>query len=212
RAGGGGHHGPRRLPGRADPPRRDPGHGPGAGRRPRPGVRARRGGRLRMRILLVEDDLRLAENVAAQLRGAGFAVDALARGKEALTEAAIFPYDLIVLDLQLPDVDGVEVCRALRARGTPTRILMATARDAVEDRVGGLETGADDYLVQPYSTEELIARIRGLLRRPADPLPPVLRVADLELDTGRREARRGGRTIALTTKEFAVLEYLMRNP
>ena len=165
-----------------------------------------------MRILLVEDDRRLAENAAAQLREAGFSVDVVAGGGDALYEAAIFPYDLIVLDLQLPDMDGVEVCRALRARGTPTRILMATARDGVEDRIGGLETGADDYLVKPYSIRELIARIRALLRRPADPLPATLRVAGLELDTGLRIARRGDREIALTTKEFSVLEYLMRTP
>jgi two-component system copper resistance phosphate regulon response regulator CusR len=165
-----------------------------------------------MRILLVEDDRRLAENVAAQLREASFSVDVVAGGEAALYESAIFPYDLIILDLQLPDLDGVEVCRTLRARGTPTRILMATARDAVDDRIGGLETGADDYLVKPYSTGELIARIRALLRRPADPLPATLRVAELELDTAARLARRGRRTIALTTKEYAVLEYLMRNP
>jgi two-component system copper resistance phosphate regulon response regulator CusR len=164
-----------------------------------------------MRILLVEDDPRLAENVAAQLRDAGFAVDAVAVGKDALYESAIFPYDLIILDLQLPDMDGVEVCRALRARGTPTRILMATARDAVESRIGGLESGADDYLIKPYSNRELIARIRALLRRPADPLPAMLRVEDLELDTGTRTARRGSREIPLTTKEFAVLEFLMRS-
>src|SRR5690606_23521609 len=170
------------------------------------------GSRSEMRILLVEDDRRLAENVSAQLREAGFSVDAVAGGKEALYESAIFPYDVLVLDLQLPDVDGVEVCRALRARGTPTRILMATARDAVDDRIGGLETGADDYLVKPYSTRELIARIRALLRRPADPLPTTLQVADLELDTGTRSARRGEREIPLTTKEFSVLDYLMRNP
>jgi two-component system copper resistance phosphate regulon response regulator CusR len=109
-------------------------------------------------------------------------------------------------------MDGVVVGRALRARATPTRILMATARDAVEARIGGLESGADDYLVKPYSNREMIARIRALLRRPADPLPTVLRVADLELDTGKRNARREGREIPLTTKEFAVLEFLMRNP
>ena len=164
-----------------------------------------------MRILLVEDDRRLAENVAAQLREAGFSVDTVPGGKQALYEAAVFPYDVIVLDLQLPDVDGVEVCRTLRSRGTPTRILMATARDGVEDRIGGLETGADDYLVKPYSIRELIARIRALLRRPADPLPATLRVEDLALDTGDRSAHRGDRRILLTTKEFAVLEYLMRN-
>ncbi len=165
-----------------------------------------------MRILLVEDDRRLAASVAAQLREAGFSVDTAAGGKDALYESAIFPYDLIILDLQLPDMDGVEVCRALRARGTPTRVLMATARDSVDDRIGGLETGADDYLVKPYSNRELIARIRALLRRPADPLPVTLRVADLELDIGLRAARRGEREISLTTKEFAVLEFLMRNP
>lgn len=165
-----------------------------------------------MRILLVEDDRRLAESVAAQLREAGFSVDVVGSGKTALYESAVYPYDLIVLDLRLPDMDGVEVCRALRARGTPTRILMATARDGVEDRIDGLETGADDYLIKPYSNRELIARIRALLRRPADPLPAVLRVEDLELNTGVRSARRGARQIALTTKEFAVLEYLMRNP
>jgi len=165
-----------------------------------------------MRILLVEDDRRLAENVAAQLREAGFSLDVVRGGKNALYESAIYPYDLVILDLQLPDMDGVEVCRTLRARGTPTRILMATARDALDDRIGGLETGADDYLVKPYSNRELIARIRALLRRPADPLPAILHVSDLELDTGMRVAHRGERRISLTTKEFAVLEYLMRNP
>jgi len=165
-----------------------------------------------VRILLVEDDRRLADNVAAQLREAGYSVDVVVGGKQALYDAAVYPYDLIVLDLQLPDIDGVEVCRRLRARGTPTRILMATARDTVDDRIGGLETGADDYLVKPYSIGELIARIRALLRRPADPLPATLRVGDLELDTGLRSARRREREITLTTKEFAVLEYLMRNP
>ncbi|MBX6364061.1 MAG: response regulator transcription factor [Gemmatimonadetes bacterium] len=164
-----------------------------------------------MRILLVEDDRRLAENVAAQLRAAGFAVDVVTGGRQALVEAAVFPYDVIVLDLQLPDLDGVEVCRALRARGAPARILMATARDGVEDRIAGLETGADDYLVKPYSTRELIARIRALLRRPAEPLPATLEVGGLALDTAAREARRGDRRIPLTAKEFAVLEYLMRN-
>jgi two-component system copper resistance phosphate regulon response regulator CusR len=164
-----------------------------------------------MRILFVEDDPRLAESVAGQLREAGFAVDAVGTGREALRESAIFPYDLIVLDLQLPDLDGVEVCRRIRARGTPTRILMATARDGVDARITGLDTGADDYVVKPYSVRELVARIRALLRRPADALPDVLRAGDLELDTGTRTARRGEREIALTTKEFAVLQYLMRS-
>lgn len=164
-----------------------------------------------MRVLLVEDDDRLASSVANQLRQAGFAVDVVARGADALRESAISPYDAIVLDLQLPDSDGVEVCRQLRARGTPVRIIMATARDGVADRITGLDTGADDYLVKPYSVQELIARLRALLRRPEAALPPVYRIADLELDTATRVARRAGRTIELTTKEFMVLEYMMRN-
>jgi two-component system copper resistance phosphate regulon response regulator CusR len=164
-----------------------------------------------MRVLLVEDDDRLASSVANQLRQAGFAVDVVARGADALRESAISPYDAIVLDLQLPDSDGVDVCRQLRARGTPVRIIMATARDGVADRITGLDTGADDYLVKPYSVQELIARLRALLRRPEAALPPVYRIADLELDTATRVARRAGRTIELTTKEFMVLEYMMRN-
>ncbi|HEU4585110.1 MAG TPA: response regulator transcription factor [Gemmatimonadaceae bacterium] len=164
-----------------------------------------------MRVLLVEDDDRLASSVANQLRQAGFAVDTVARGEDALRESAISPYDAIVLDLQLPDLDGVEICRQLRARGTPVRIIMATARDGVADRITGLDTGADDYLVKPYSVGELIARLRALLRRPEAALPTVYRVADLELDTATRVARRGNRTIDLTTKEFVVLEYMMRN-
>jgi DNA-binding response OmpR family regulator len=164
-----------------------------------------------VRVLLVEDDDRLASSVANQLRQAGFAVDIVARGEDALRESAISPYDAIVLDLQLPDLDGVEICRRLRERGTPVRIIMATARDGVADRITGLDTGADDYLVKPYSVRELIARLRALLRRPEAALPTVYRVADLELDTATRVARRGERTIDLTTKEFVVLEYMMRN-
>ena len=164
-----------------------------------------------MRVLLVEDDDRLASSVANQLRQAGFAVDIVARGEDALRESAISPYDAIVLDLQLPDLDGVEICRRLRERGTPVRIIMATARDGVADRITGLDTGADDYLVKPYSVRELIARLRALLRRPEAALPTVYRVADLELNTATRVARRGERTIDLTTKEFVVLEYMMRN-
>lgn len=164
-----------------------------------------------MRVLLVEDDDRLASSVANQLRQAGFAVDIVSRGVDALRESAISPYDAIVLDLQLPDSDGVDVCRRLRERGTPVRIIMATARDGVGDRIAGLDTGADDYLVKPYSVQELVARLRALLRRPEAALPTVHRVADLELDTAHRVARRGARGIELTTKEFVVLEYMMRN-
>lgn len=167
-----------------------------------------------MRLLLVEDDPDLATSAAAYLRRVGFAVDVVADGRGALRESAITPYDVIVLDLRLPDLDGTEVCRRLRARGDHTRVLMATARDAVEDRVAGLELGADDYLVKPYALTELAARVRALLRRPADAVPPVLAVGDLALDTATRRARRGRpgaeRDIALTGKEYAVLEYLMR--
>lgn len=164
-----------------------------------------------MRILLVEDDASLRETVAAYLRATGFAVDAVGTGKMALGQASVSPVDAVVLDVGLPDMDGFAVCRALRARGDAPRILMATARDAVEDRIAGLDGGADDYLVKPYALGELVARLRALLRRPADALPPTLRVADLALDTGTRLASRGAREIALTTKEFAVLEVLLRH-
>jgi DNA-binding response OmpR family regulator len=164
-----------------------------------------------MRVLLVEDDDRLASSVANQLRQAGLAVDVVARGADALRESAISPYDAIVLDLQLPDADGVDICRRLRERGTQARVIMATARDGVADRITGLDTGADDYIVKPYSVQELTARLRALLRRPEAALPPVYHVADVELDTATRQARRGDRAIELTTKEFMVLEYMMRN-
>jgi DNA-binding response OmpR family regulator len=169
-----------------------------------------------MRLLLVEDDPRMASTAAQYLRNAGFAVDVAPDGATALREANINPYDAVVLDLGLPDVDGLEVCRRLRTRKAPLRILMATARDAVEDRIAGLDTGADDYIVKPYALGELVARLRALLRRPAESLPEVLRVGDLALDTAARTAQRatpaGPRAIALTTKEFAVLEVLMRHP
>jgi two-component system copper resistance phosphate regulon response regulator CusR len=164
-----------------------------------------------MRVLLVEDDPVLAGAVVTYLRGAGFAVDTVATGQQALIESAVTDYDAIVLDLGLPDQDGLEVCRKLRARPKVPRVIMATARDALKDRITGLETGADDYLVKPFALGELAARLRALLRRPAEAIPPVLTIADLSLDTGRQVARRGTRAIELTVKEFAVLEYLMRN-
>lgn len=164
-----------------------------------------------MRILLVEDDPVLADTVAAYLRGSGFAVDVVATGQAAIYQSAVTGYDAIVLDLGLPDLDGIEVARQLRAREAPPRVIMATARDALQDLVGGLEGGADDYLVKPYALAELGARLRALLRRPAEAKLPVLEVGDLSLDIGRRLASRGGRPIELTAKEFSVLEYLMRN-
>jgi two-component system copper resistance phosphate regulon response regulator CusR len=163
-----------------------------------------------MRILLVEDDADLRETVSAYLRATGFAVDAVATGKMALVQAAVSPFDAIVLDVLLPDTDGFTVCRMLRAQGNDSRILMATARDAVEDRIAGLDGGADDYIVKPYALGELVARLRALLRRPTEGLPTHLVVGDLRLDPATRTAARGARAIELTTKEFAVLEVLMR--
>lgn len=164
-----------------------------------------------MRILLVDDDETLRDTVAAYLRTAGFAVDAVGTGKMALEQAAVSPCDAVVLDVGLPDMDGFAVCRALRQRPEAPRIIMATARDAVEDRIAGLDDGADDYLVKPYALGELVARLRALLRRPSGAYPVLLEVHDLTLDTAARVAARGSRTIALTTKEFAVLEVLMRH-
>lgn len=165
-----------------------------------------------MRLLLVEDDARMAATASQFLRNHGFAVDHAGSGHAALELAALNAYDAVVLDLGLPDLDGLEVCRRLRRAHPSLRILMATARDAVEARIAGLDIGADDYLVKPYALGELVARLRALLRRPADALPPVLHVGDLALDTGHRSARRGARAITLTAKEYAVLEVLMRHP
>lgn len=165
-----------------------------------------------MRVLLVEDDPRLSESVAAYLRRDGFSVDTADSGAAAMRHAGVEAYDVVVLDLRLPDVDGLEVCRRLRAKGFTAPVLMATARDAVSDRVAGLDTGADDYIVKPYALEELVARIRALLRRPREVMPVTLRVGELELDTAARRARVAGRTIELTTKEYAVLEVFLRHP
>lgn len=165
-----------------------------------------------MRILLAEDDATIARSVAQYLRQLGFAVDAALTGEDALHLAAVNPYDAVVLDVQLPGIDGHEVCRRLRATGARARILMATARDGVDDRIAGLDLGADDYLVKPYALGELAARLRALLRRPADLLPAVLAVDDLTLDTASRVATRAGHQATLTNKEFSVLEFLMRHP
>lgn len=165
-----------------------------------------------MRVLLVEDDDTLRESATAFLRASGFAVDPAATGKMARGLAAVSPYDAVVLDVRLPDDDGFVLCTALRARIPAPRILMATARDGVEDRIAGLDLGADDYLVKPYALGELVARLRALMRRPDHAAPTVLQVEDLVLDPATREARRNGRVITLTTKEFAVLEVLMRAP
>jgi DNA-binding response OmpR family regulator len=165
-----------------------------------------------MRLLLVEDDPRVARVVERGLAEAGYAVDVAADGGEGLSLAMQDSHDLIVLDVMLPVLDGLEVCRRLRQAGLRTPVLMLTARDAVPDRVRGLDAGADDYLIKPFALEELLARVRALSRRGADSaVGESLQVADLVLDVARHEARRAGQPIELTAKEFALLEYLMRN-
>ncbi|MDQ7841475.1 MAG: response regulator transcription factor [bacterium] len=166
-----------------------------------------------MHILIVEDDQRLGRLLQRVLTEERHAVDLAHSGERGLDLALSGGYDLVVLDLMLPDLDGVEVCRRLRAEGIGTPVLMLTARGTVEDRVAGLNAGADDYLVKPFAMAELLARVNALLRRrdrPAE-IPTVIEVADLTLDLLRREVRRDGRVIELTPKEFALLEYLMRN-
>src|SRR6059058_228461 len=164
-----------------------------------------------MRLLLVEDDARIARFVAKGLREQTYAVDVSATGEDALYQAAVNTYDLVILDVMIPAPDGFAVCRELRKSGQRMPILMLTARDAVEDRVAGLDHGADDYLTKPFEFRELLARMRALLRRPAELKPAQLHVSDLTLDTAGQTASRGGRNISLTHKEYALLEYLVRN-
>lgn len=164
-----------------------------------------------MRILLVEDDQALADVVASGLREQAYAVDVAGDGDTAVIESAITPYDAIILDIMLPKRDGFAVCREVRRRGSTAKILMLTARDAVDDRITGLDAGADDYLTKPFEFRELLARLRALLRRGHDVLSPILQVGDLTLDTRSQTAHRDGRLIPLTTKEYALLEFLARN-
>jgi len=164
-----------------------------------------------MRLLLVEDDAKLADMLARSLREEGYAVDLAADGDRAYYQARVNEYDGIVLDIGLPKRDGLDVSQALRKEGKRVPILMLTARDAVRDRVAGLDAGADDYLTKPFALEELHARLRALLRRLPEVLPPTLNVADLTVDTRSQTVRRGDRTIPVTMKEYALLEYLARN-
>jgi DNA-binding response OmpR family regulator len=164
-----------------------------------------------MRILLVEDDPRIANFVAKGLREQAYAVDVAASGEGALYQASINTYDLAILDVMIPAPDGFEVCRRLRQSGLRFPILMLTARDATDDRVHGLDTGADDYLTKPFEFRELLARLRALLRRSGDLRPNRIAIEDLVLDPAEQTAARGGRQISLTTKEYALLEYLARN-
>ena len=166
-----------------------------------------------MHILLVEDERTIAAYIKRGLEEQGYAVDLARTGREALEWSASAAFDMIILDIMLPELDGITVCRELRARGLHMPILMLTARDAVDDRVAGLDAGADDYLVKPFALRELLARLRALTRRADDvSRTPVLECADLLLDTRTRRVSRAGRVIDLTTKEFAVLECLMRAP
>jgi two-component system OmpR family response regulator len=165
-----------------------------------------------MRILVVEDEVRLASLMRKGLREAGLLADVAVKGEDALWMAAASGYDVVLLDVRLPGIDGFEVCRLLRADRVGTPILMLTARDAVQDRIAGLDAGADDYLVKPFDFGELLARVRALGRRGAAEKGTALRVGDLELDPATHRVLRGGREIALTTKEFQVLEVFMRHP
>ena len=159
--------------------------------------------------MIVEDERDTADAVARGLRRQGLAVDLAGDGREALAKAALVSYDVVVLDRDLPEVHGDEVCRRLRAFEEPPAVLMLTAAGEVGDRVAGLTLGADDYLSKPFAFAELAARVLALGRRVARPRPPVLGVADVELDTARRQARRGGRELSLTAKELGVLETLI---
>ena len=165
-----------------------------------------------MRVLVVEDEVKMAGLLKRGLEEEGYAVDMSGTGHDALWLASENPYDAVVLDIMLPDIDGFEVCRRLRAAGRWSPVLMLTARDAVPDRVSGLDAGADDYLTKPFSFAELLARLRALLRRGATERPPFLAVGDLTLDPATRRVSRAGAPVELTAKEFALLEYFMRHP
>jgi two-component system, OmpR family, response regulator len=165
-----------------------------------------------MRVLIVEDDVKMAALLRRGLTEEGSAADVASSGEDALWMAAANPYEAVILDVMLPGIDGFEVCRRLRKAGVWAPVLLLTARDAVEDRVAGLDGGADDYLVKPFSFAELSARLRALVRRGAPERPAVVSVGDLRLDPATRRAWRGEREVALSAKEFALLEAFMRRP
>jgi DNA-binding response OmpR family regulator len=165
-----------------------------------------------MRILIVEDERKLAGLLRRGLEEHGYAVDEAYDGEHGLEFATATSYDVVVLDVMLPGMSGFDVCERLRTLGNPAAVLLLTARDAIDDRVAGLDRGADDYLVKPFAFPELLARVRALLRRSGQSRDGVLRAGDLELDPATREVRHGGRLVHLTSRECAVLEYLLRNP
>jgi two-component system, OmpR family, response regulator len=165
-----------------------------------------------MRVLVVEDEKKLGELLRRGLDEEGYAADLADRGEEALWMAQAVPYDAIVLDVMLPGADGFEICRRMRGSGVWSPVLMLTARDAVEDRVSGLDVGADDYLTKPFAFEELLARLRALARRAPAERPPVLETGGLRLDPAAHRAWRGDQELDLSAKEFALLELFMRRP
>jgi DNA-binding response OmpR family regulator len=165
-----------------------------------------------MRVLVVEDERKTASFVRKALQSEGFAVDLCANGEDALATATTVVFDALVLDIMLPGRDGLSVLRQLRAAGNAIPVLLLSARGEVDERVQGLNLGADDYLPKPFALAELVARVRALVRRGGETKPPVLRVADLALDTVTRQARRGERLFDLTAREFRLLEFLMRSP
>jgi DNA-binding response OmpR family regulator len=180
-----------------------------------PQARAKReldwGYHTRMRLLLVEDEARIARFLAKGLREESYAVDIVGNGQDAVYQAEINDYDLAILDVMIPGLDGIATCRAIRANGKRIPILMLTARDGVQDRITGLDAGADDYLTKPFEFGELLARLRALLRRPRELQLPQIVVNDLVLETASQTVRRGNREIPLTAKEYALLEFLARN-
>ena len=163
-----------------------------------------------MRILLVEDEKNVAGFIKKGLTEEFYTVDASVNGEDGFLMATTTEYDLIILDIMLPDINGIELCRRIKSHNIKTPVLMLTAVDSIESKVKGLDSGADDYLTKPFAFEEFLARVRALLRRPTL-MSALLKVSDLTLDPVRHEAKRGGRIIQLTWKEFALLEYLMRN-
>lgn len=164
-----------------------------------------------MRILVVEDEHRIANSIKKGLEQERYAVDVAYNGTDGFDLASTEDYDAIILDLLLPGMDGLEVCRKLREEGKHTPILILTAKGQIQDKVTGLDSGADDYLTKPFSFEELLARVRALIRRPKNSLPIVLTVEDLQLNTQNFEVKRGKQKIQLSSKEFSLLEYLMRH-
>lgn len=164
-----------------------------------------------MRILLVEDDLNLAQFIRKGLKEEQYAVDFASDGMEGLELALLNPYDLLILDIMLPKLDGLTICRRVRAKGNVTPVLLLTARNTVEDKVSGFDTGADQFLTKPFAFAELLARVRALLRRGAPQQLVHLRAADLELDPASHRVWRAGQEVALTNKEYALLEFLLRN-